>query len=358
MSTGDADPTQFRMPRASLDLSIALCTWNGAEWLPSFLHSIAEQERLPDELVVQDDASTDDTLQILAEFAVDAPFPVRVERNEDRLGSSANFERALTRCGGRFIALADQDDIWYPSKLRVLQAALEKDATVTMVFSDADLVDAAGRPLARRLWRTRMVERPLRKHSVVSGKMFARRALTTGCTVVLRRRAVEVAIPFPAVLSSSVAPMRHDRWLSLVAAAVGTVRAIPEPLLAFRIHPEQETGVLVGSELSAALSRAAFDVLRDDATTQTEGHLVRAAQLEAAAERADVVGDFDSAAQLRSVAEQQRRRALGAPTVGGRMKLVVEGMSEGEYGTSPLGIGSALADLIRAARLRTGTVSE
>ncbi len=348
MSTPVADPTPFRMPRASLGLSIALCTWNGAQWLPEFLDSVVAQEQLPDELVVQDDASSDETMAILAAFAERAPFDVRVEQNPVQLGSSANFEVALGRCRGRYIALADQDDIWYPAKLRTLQAELDKDPTVTMVFSDADLADPDGRPIGRSLWQTRLVDRTLRKHAVVSDKMFARQALTTGCTVVLRRRAVEVAIPFPEILASPVAPMRHDRWLSLVAAAVGTVRALPVPLLAFRIHPEQETGVLVGGALYSALGRAAVGVVRADTAEHVQGHLDRAGQLEAAAARADLVGDFENAAQLRAVAEQHRRRALGDPTVRGRLSLVSQGVRTGEYGTGPLGVGSVLADVVRA----------
>jgi len=354
MSITAGEQTASRLPRATVGLSVALCTWNGAAWLPQFLESLAAQERLPDELVIQDDASDDATIAVATAFAAEAPFEVRIEINEVRVGSTANFELALRRCHGHFIALADQDDVWYPEKLRVLVHELELDPTVTMVLSDADLIDETGRPIGRRLWQTRLVERTLRNHAVVSGKLFAHRALTTGCTVVLRRRALEAAIPFPPILADPVAPMRHDRWLSLVAAAVGTVRSIPEPLLGFRIHPEQETGVLVRRQLSVALARAALGVARDDPSRPVEWHRVRAAQLEVAAERADLVGDFDSAAMLRQVAEHQRHRTLDAGTLAGRVRLVAGGFRAGEYGYSPMDLGAALADLVRAARPRRG----
>lgn len=333
-------------------MSVALCTYNGERWLGQLLDSLAAQEYPPDELVIRDDASSDGTRAVAEAFALAAPFPVRIEVNETRVGSTANFALALRDCRGQFIALADQDDVWYPSKLRRLHQELADDPTVTLVFSDADLIGEDGQRIGGRLWETRLVERTLRSHSVISGQMFARRALTTGCTMMVRRRAVEAAIPFPTVLADPIAPMRHDRWLSLLAAAVGTVRAIPEPMLGFRIHPEQETGVLVGGELHSALLSAALNVVREPADSQVAGHLVRAEQLDIAAGRADLLGDFDGAEMLRSVAEQHRRRSLDSPTVLGRAGQVAAGLRDGTYGAGILGSGAVLADLVRAVRPR------
>src|SRR5690606_2461860 len=143
--------------------SVVLCTHNGERWLGELLDSIVGQEHLPDELVVQDDCSTDGSCEQIRRFARIAPFDVRLEINERRLGSTANFAEALTRTRGRFIALADQDDLWYPQKLRRLIGELQLDPTVTMVFSDADLVDPEGRPIGRLLWDSRLIGRTLRR---------------------------------------------------------------------------------------------------------------------------------------------------------------------------------------------------
>src|SRR4029079_17285220 len=98
---------------------------NGARFLPEQLRSIAAQTRPPDELIVCDDRSTDETAQVIEAFAATAPFPVRLVRNEERLGSTRNFERAVSLCDGSLIALADQDDSWHPEKLARLQATAE-----------------------------------------------------------------------------------------------------------------------------------------------------------------------------------------------------------------------------------------
>src|SRR5579872_584318 len=141
----------MEVARSSMRLSVALCTYNGAAYLPSQLESIAAQERLPDELVATDDCSTDDTLEILEAFAATAPFPVRISRNVANLGFAQNFARAISLCDGDLIALCDQDDVWMPARLGATEAVLAEDADVGLVCSDAELVDADLRPTGETL---------------------------------------------------------------------------------------------------------------------------------------------------------------------------------------------------------------
>src|SRR6266567_6944512 len=105
-------------------ISVAMCTYNGARFLREQLESIAAQSRLPDELVVCDDGSTDETVETIKAFVGRAPFAVRLEINSKNLGSTKNFEKAIGLCEGEIIALADQDDVWKPQKLAVLEATL------------------------------------------------------------------------------------------------------------------------------------------------------------------------------------------------------------------------------------------
>ena len=299
---------------------------------------------------MQDDGSTDDTLTILEAFRDTAPFPVSVEVNPVRLGSTSNFERALERTTGAFVALADQDDVWYPEKLERLVGVLVEDPILTLAFSDADLIDPAGQPMGRRLWGQRGIRRVLVTQQIVAGSQFAQRALTTGCTMVGRRRGVEAALPFPESLHDPIAPMRHDRWMSLVAAAVGTVRSMPEPLLGFRVHPDQQTGVLTTSERARRLLAAAVAATRPPSPEARAGHLARAEQIDDAAERADRFGDFDEADALRRVAHHLRTRADLGRTVPQRVRTVWSELTSRSYDASLMGAASASADLVRALR--------
>jgi len=83
-----------------MNISIALCTFNGERFLQEQLDSYCDHELLPDELVVCDDCSSDSTRSILSTFAKDAPFEVRLEFNETNLGMGRNFERAISLCTG------------------------------------------------------------------------------------------------------------------------------------------------------------------------------------------------------------------------------------------------------------------
>ena len=88
-----------------MNISIAMCTYNGSRFLGEQLKSLAEQTMLPSELIICDDASTDATSAIVKGFADEAPFPVRLIRNEVTLGSTKNFEKAICLCAGEAIAL-------------------------------------------------------------------------------------------------------------------------------------------------------------------------------------------------------------------------------------------------------------
>ena len=134
-------------------ISIAMCTYNGARQLREQLDSIAAQSRCPDELVVCDDCSTDATRAILSEFSASAPFPVRLHFNEQNLGSTKNFERAIDHCLGDLIALCDQDDVWLPGKLVALEAEFDRAPNVGLIFTDAEVIDEAGKPTGYTLWQ-------------------------------------------------------------------------------------------------------------------------------------------------------------------------------------------------------------
>src|SRR5262249_35592906 len=120
--------------------------------LPAQLASYVNQDRLPDELVVGDDGSTDETPSIIHEFSRSAPFPVRFQVNSQRLGVGSNFDQAIQRCSGEFIALSDQDDEWRPDKLSQLVTLLQQHPQAGYACSDAELIDEAGRSLSSRLW--------------------------------------------------------------------------------------------------------------------------------------------------------------------------------------------------------------
>ena len=87
-----------------------MCTYNGAEFLPAQWESILAQSRRPDEIVVCDDGSSDQSRSLLEKFAAESPIPVALYFNQTNRGSVKNFEQAIRLCKGEVIALSDQDE--------------------------------------------------------------------------------------------------------------------------------------------------------------------------------------------------------------------------------------------------------
>ncbi|MFO0797803.1 MAG: glycosyltransferase family 2 protein [Gemmataceae bacterium] len=225
-------------------VSVALCTFSGERFLPEQLASVRGQDRLPDELVACDDGSTDRTVELLRAFAAEAPFRVRLEVNPARLGSSANFARAVSLCTGSLIALCDQDDVWRPDKLATLEAALAADPGANFAFSDADVVDEHGTPLGYTLWRSiGFGARERRRFAAGDGfACLLRRYRVTGATMMFRAALRDLLLPVPP-------GWVHDAWFALVLTVVGRGVPIAEPLVHYRRHSGQQVGATLRTML-------------------------------------------------------------------------------------------------------------
>jgi glycosyltransferase involved in cell wall biosynthesis len=218
-------------------ISIALCTYNGARYLQEQLDSIAEQTRLPDELVVCDDGSTDETPEIIARFAARAPFAVRSHRNEKNLGSTQNFAKAIGLCAGELIVLSDQDDVWMPRKLERLAAAFAAEPRPAAVNSDAELVDAQLRGTGRRLWEN-VGFTPVGQRAAENGRLIdvlLGHNVVTGATLAFRASYRDLILPIP---ENCV----HDAWIALLLAAVADWAIIRESLVLYRQHADNQIG--------------------------------------------------------------------------------------------------------------------
>jgi hypothetical protein len=222
----------------SLSISVAMCTFNGSRFLPAQLQSIRDQSKLPNELVICDDRSSDGSDAIALKFAQHAPFPVRVVRNTRKLGSTKNFEKAISLCEGCIVALSDQDDVWYPSKLEQIEKAFQTPSVAPVaVFSDADLIDEYSRQAGLRLWQSFFFRRQEQTRFANGDalKILIKHPVVTGATLAFRKEFFHVLSPFP---TNQV----HDAWMTFLLAACGPVAPIAEPLMQYRRHIGQQIG--------------------------------------------------------------------------------------------------------------------
>lgn len=220
-----------------MKVSVAIATFRGSQFITEQLASIVEQTLPPDEVVVFDDASDDDTVEVAKSFARSCSAPISVHRQASNVRVIENFASAISATHGDVIFLADQDDVWYPQKISKVVEAFDRDPAIGLVFSDADLVGANLMPLGRTLWqsiRFSKVERDLMR-STHAFDLLLKRFLVTGATLAFRRSLLDIVLPLSKYLI-------HDAWIALAIAAVSGVECLDEPLIQYRQHAGQQIG--------------------------------------------------------------------------------------------------------------------
>lgn len=218
-------------------LSIAMATYNGARYIGEQLNSIAHQTRLPDELVISDDASTDATLDIIKDFAESVPFPIKLHINSNRLGSTRNFEKTISACRGDIIFLCDQDDVWYQDKIAICEKNLLNNPKSGAVFTDADLVNQDLLPIGIRLWESLRFNQHEQK-LVSTGNTYSvllRHFAVSGLTMAFRSKYLDFLLPIPE-------GWLHDAWIALLISATTNMSMISKPTVAYRQHDSNQFG--------------------------------------------------------------------------------------------------------------------
>jgi glycosyltransferase involved in cell wall biosynthesis len=322
-------------PQISLKVSIALCTFNGEAFLSEQLASLSAQSHLPDEVVVFDDGSTDQTLRIVSDFARGCSFPVRVTQNSERLGPAQNFAAVAAACSGDLISFCDQDDIWEANKIQRTIEAFAGNPELGLVFSDAEICDSACRPLGYRLWQSVGFSSGLQRR-FKGGHAFdvlLKQNVVTGATLTIRSKYRGLLLPIPS-------GWMHDGWAALLVCAVGSGLGIPEALIRYRQHASQSVGAARRSLYQQYLNARAMN--RNVFAEQAD-------QYEAALARLQEQTDFEVSGVLIGHLQEKIRhaRCRSAIRLGqkSRVLLAIGEWVTGRYGRFSLGWKSFAQDL-------------
>jgi glycosyltransferase involved in cell wall biosynthesis len=201
------------------------------------LESIALQTHKPAQIIIVDDASSDDTVRIANKFATEHP-NVLVVQNETRLGYIKNFEKGMLLATASYVALSDQDDIWVPHKLETLLANIGGQM---LAYSDSELIDAEGQLLNQKM---STIKNQLAYHTPI---MYAIGAWAPGHAMLFKKELIDKAAPFPTLVT-------HDFWLGFVATCYGTVVYVNEPLVHYRQHAQNAIGADTTKNKTASLT--------------------------------------------------------------------------------------------------------
>ena len=325
-----------------LEVSVALCTFNGARFVREQVRSICLQTRAPLEIVLSDDGSQDNSIEVARATVLECKaarpglsVELRVLQNAAPLRVTKNFEQAVRACRGDLIALSDQDDVWTPTRLERMVAQFEARPELLLLHSDARLVAADGAALDTTLFNALEVA-PFELEQIHQGHAFdvlLRRNLVTGATLVLRRSLLQGALPFPP-------QWLHDEWLAIIAAAIGTVDVIADPLIEYRQHGANQVGA---KRPSIAFKIGKAFVARG---TRYQTRLDKAVVLEQRlAELADQVSHSALDKIRGKVAHQRFRAALPKARLRRLLPVMREGWS-GRYSQFGQGVYNAVRDLL------------
>jgi glycosyltransferase involved in cell wall biosynthesis len=117
-------------------ISICLATYNGMKFLPSTLPLICQQLTDDDEIIICDDASTDNTFEYISNYK---SAQIKVFQNDINKGSTYTFFKAIQHAKNNIVTLADQDDLWYYNKLVTIRKTFKKNPDLSVLVHDADI---------------------------------------------------------------------------------------------------------------------------------------------------------------------------------------------------------------------------
>ena len=204
---------------STLQVSVVMCTYNGSKFINEQIQSVLNQEYNFYEMIIVDDCSTDNTFELLQDWA-SKDARISVYQNEYNLGYNKNFEKAIQLARGNLISICDQDDIWLPQRI----------SKTVEPFNGQGVVLAHSKSV--RLQDNQLKYHLAKLHYHFTGNDTRRLFFfnqVMGHDMTFSRELVQHIVPIPNGMS-------YDWWITVVATCYGTIAGVDEYLVHHRIH--------------------------------------------------------------------------------------------------------------------------
>jgi len=210
-------------------ISVCIATYNGEKYIQEQLLSILPQLGPEDEVIVSDDASADRTIQIIEDLHDQrihilhhTPYTAHHFPAD---ATTHNFEHAIMNCHGDYIFLADQDDVWLPSKVQITMQALQ---SADLVVHDCQIVSSDLQTILQPSYFAHI-------HVHTQALLNAIKCTYLGCCLAFNKKILKDILPFPPTCAA------HDQWIGIVAALRYKTKLIHQPLILYRRHLHTQT---------------------------------------------------------------------------------------------------------------------
>ena len=226
-----------------MKISVAFIVYNGSQYLRTQLDSILAQTHKVDELIICDDASSDNSKEILEEYKNKHPNLFFFHYNTENIGPTKNIEKAIKACTGELILLADQDDYWGKNKVDTIVKWFEQNSTMNGVFTNGSLMNSKG-DLDNKyaLWDVmsfpyKTIKSKTELNSNLKLYINTVENCVTGATLAIRNNLPFLQKPFPTIKN-----LIHDRWIAINLAENNSLGILDDKLIRYRIHSAQAIG--------------------------------------------------------------------------------------------------------------------
>lgn len=239
-------------------VSVVMTTYNGEKYLGEQLRSIFAQTVPPDEIIICDDCSTDNTMRVITRFQQAATLPIKVAVNKERLGYSRNFRQALLMASGEFIFLCDQDDVWLPQKIETCLRILRQNPQIFVLSTGFRVIDQQNKIRGNE---SLFCFRGKPKLKMISWHSFIRHPRYPGMAMAVRRELLSerflsgVLLSNPFSLTPGEADIPHDWLLNESAAYQDGLYFFSANLSAYRQHTSNTVGMALYSDRTGAFRK-------------------------------------------------------------------------------------------------------
>ena len=216
-------------------VEILLPTYNGGRYIGEQIDSILNQTYKNIKLIISDDCSTDETVQILKQYE-SKDNRIELHFLQQNIGVVKNIEFLLNHVQSPYYMLADQDDYWMPEKV---EKSLEKlkEEKADLVFGDLEVVDKNLNTIYPSFNDYMLLTRKINKY-ISSYKVNYLYNCVTGCTILAKKETIEYILPLPTTSKHLI----HDHWIALMVALHGKLAYMPEKYIKYRQHGNNQVG--------------------------------------------------------------------------------------------------------------------
>lgn len=204
-----------------MKISVCMATYNGEKYIKEQIETILPQLSVQDELIISDDSSTDQTLEIVKVFNDPR---IKIFDQQKFKSPIFNFENAIKHATGDYIFLSDQDDIWLPDKIQIMLRELKQ---YDLVLSNCYIGDTNLKIIKDSYFEWRNSKKGIIKNLKKNSYL--------GCCMGFNKKILKKILPFPAII-----PM-HDMWIGMIAEIYFKPCFIQNKLMIYRRHESNAT---------------------------------------------------------------------------------------------------------------------